>query len=175
MNYKWIAEIRAQKKFQNLEVLNSYNLSKDGKYYFMYMAPLVTEASCLKCHGKQGYTVGSIRGGISVKFDVTDVTNALKKDTYLFIITAFLTLVILLGLIYFLISNLMRRLNSAMENINTLHGLLPICANCKNIRNDQGYWEQIEGYVENHSDAEFSHSLCPDCIKKLYPDPEDQG
>ena len=53
--------------------------------------------------------------------------------------------------------------------IKTLRGLLPICSSCKKIRDDQGYWEQIETYVRDHSEADFTHSICPECIKKLYP------
>ncbi|MBF0557996.1 MAG: PAS domain-containing protein [Nitrospirae bacterium] len=54
--------------------------------------------------------------------------------------------------------------------INKLKGLLPICASCKKIRNDKGYWEQIEVYVSSHSEAKFSHGICPDCGLKLYPE-----
>jgi len=166
-------ESSALKEFEKGEV-EVYKKYKEGdNYYFKYMAPLMTEKSCLKCHAKQGYTPGSVRGGISVKYDITDVTNTLKSDTYLFIIMAIVTLVILLGLIYFLISKLMTKLNEAMQKVKTLTGLLPICASCKNIRNDKGYWERMEGYIEDHSEAEFSHSLCPDCEKKLYPDDVD--
>ncbi len=60
-------------------------------------------------------------------------------------------------------------LRDAMREINTLGGLLPICSNCKKIRDDKGYWNQIESYVSEHTDAEFSHSICPECVKKLYP------
>lgn len=45
-----------------------------------------------------------------------------------------------------------------------------ICASCKKIRDDKGYWEQVEVYIRDHSEAEFSHGLCPECMKKLYPD-----
>jgi len=62
------------------------------------------------------------------------------------------------------------QLQSALDNIKTLKGLLPICANCKKIRDDKGYWNQIEAYVRDHSDAEFSHSICPDCAEILYPE-----
>ena len=61
-------------------------------------------------------------------------------------------------------------LQEALSNVKVLSGLLPICASCKKIRNDKGYWEQIEMYVKDHSDADFSHGICPDCAKKLYPD-----
>jgi hypothetical protein len=59
-------------------------------------------------------------------------------------------------------------LEKAMAEVNVLSGFLPICASCKNIRNDKGEWEQIESYIREHSEAEFSHSYCPDCAKKLY-------
>jgi AmiR/NasT family two-component response regulator len=68
----------------------------------------------------------------------------------------------------------LRRLNAelqeALTKVKTLSGLLPICASCKKIRDDQGYWHEVETYVRDHSEAEFSHGLCPDCIKKLYPE-----
>lgn len=62
------------------------------------------------------------------------------------------------------------QLEEALANIKTLKGLLPICANCKKIRDDQGYWNQLESYIEKHSDASFSHGLCPDCMEALYGD-----
>ena len=65
---------------------------------------------------------------------------------------------------------LIRELQDALTNIKTLRGLLPICSNCKKIRDDKGYWNQIESYIRDHSGAEFSHGICPECLKKLYPD-----
>ena len=62
------------------------------------------------------------------------------------------------------------KLLKALKEIKTLSGLLPICASCKNIRDDKAYWNQIEGYIQLHSDAQFSHAICPACAKKLYPD-----
>ena len=64
---------------------------------------------------------------------------------------------------------LIEELQSALAEIKTLQGILPICASCKKIRDDKGYWQQVEVYVRDHSEAEFSHSLCPECAKKLYP------
>ena len=61
-------------------------------------------------------------------------------------------------------------LQEALDKVNLLGGLLPICASCKKIRDDKGYWNQIETYIRNHSEAEFSHGICPDCAKKLYPE-----
>ena len=61
-------------------------------------------------------------------------------------------------------------IKKALEDIKQLSGLLPICSNCKKIRDDKGYWNQIEGYIRAHSEAEFSHGICPECAKLIYPD-----
>ncbi len=66
--------------------------------------------------------------------------------------------------------NLIAELQDAVTKIKTLSGLLPICSNCKKIRDDKGYWKQIESYIRDHSEAEFTHSMCPICAKKLYPE-----
>ncbi len=60
-------------------------------------------------------------------------------------------------------------LQQAFGEIKQLKGILPICASCKKIRDDNGYWHQVESYVRDHTEAEFSHGLCPECAKKLYP------
>jgi PAS domain S-box-containing protein len=65
---------------------------------------------------------------------------------------------------------LIRELQEALSKVRTLSGLLPICASCKKIRNDKGYWEQIELYIKDHSDASFTHGICPECGERLYPD-----
>ncbi len=61
-------------------------------------------------------------------------------------------------------------LEEALDNISTLQNLLPICSNCKNIRDDEGYWQSVESYISSHTYVKFSHGLCPDCAEKLYPD-----
>jgi two-component system sensor histidine kinase VicK len=61
-------------------------------------------------------------------------------------------------------------LQEAIAKVKVLSGMLPICASCKNIRDDQGYWKQIESYIQEHSEAEFTHGLCPECAHKLYPE-----
>lgn len=61
-------------------------------------------------------------------------------------------------------------LKEAWEQIKTLRGILPICAHCKKIRNDKGYWEQVELYVSKHTEAKFSHGICPQCVSKYFPD-----
>jgi hypothetical protein len=64
------------------------------------------------------------------------------------------------------------RLQHALAEIKTLSGMIPICANCKKIRDDAGFWHQVEAYVRERSRADFSHGLCPECAAKLYPRPE---
>jgi PAS domain S-box-containing protein len=66
--------------------------------------------------------------------------------------------------------NLILELQRAFEHVKTLKGILPICASCKKVRDDRGYWEQVEAYVSRHTDAQFSHGLCPDCMARIYPD-----
>ena len=65
-----------------------------------------------------------------------------------------------------------KELEAALHEIETLRGILPICASCKNIRDDNGYWQQIESYLSSHTQAEFTHSICPECTRKLYPELE---
>ena len=65
---------------------------------------------------------------------------------------------------------LVRDLQKALSEVKTLKGIFPICASCKKIRDDKGYWNQVEVYIRDRSEAEFSHAICPDCMKKLYGD-----
>jgi hypothetical protein len=67
-------------------------------------------------------------------------------------------------------SKIIIELQKALDRVKTLSGLLPICASCKKVRDDQGYWNQIEAYIEANSEAQFSHGICPECAKKLYPE-----
>jgi DNA-binding response OmpR family regulator len=60
-------------------------------------------------------------------------------------------------------------LELALKEVRTLKGIVPICASCKNVRDDQGYWNRVETYLNEHTEAEFSHAVCPDCMKRLYP------
>ena len=64
---------------------------------------------------------------------------------------------------------LIETLQTPLAQVKTLRGLLPICANCKKIRDDEGYWQDVAVYVRDHTEAEFSHSICPDCLPQLYP------
>lgn len=68
------------------------------------------------------------------------------------------------------LSSQKRELETALSEIKTMSGLLPICSHCKNIRDDKGYWNQIEAYIQDHSNAELSHSICQECARKYYPE-----
>lgn len=65
---------------------------------------------------------------------------------------------------------MIKKLGKAKKQIKTLSGFIPICAHCKNIRDDKGYWSRIETYISSRTEAQFSHGLCPDCMKELYPE-----
>ncbi len=65
---------------------------------------------------------------------------------------------------------LMAEIKQALDHIKTLQGMLPICSACKKIRDDAGYWNRIESYLSEHSEVRFTHSICPDCAKQLYPE-----
>ena len=66
--------------------------------------------------------------------------------------------------------NIILDLQAALAEVMTLRGIIPICSSCKKVRDDKGYWNQIESYIRDHSEADFSHSICPECAKELYPD-----
>lgn len=91
--------------------------------------------------------------------------------------TRLLAYLIALSLIFIIYKNIEKQqketvlieLNKALRNIKVLKGFLPICASCKKVRDDKGYWNQIESYVREHSEAEFTHGICPECAQKLYP------
>ncbi|MBN2013202.1 response regulator [candidate division KSB1 bacterium] len=63
-----------------------------------------------------------------------------------------------------------KQLQTALQEVKQLSGMLPICANCKKIRSDKGYWTQIEDYIREHSEARFTHSICPECYAEYFPD-----
>ncbi len=63
-----------------------------------------------------------------------------------------------------------KKLEKALAEVKTLSGLLPMCASCKKIRDDKGYWNAVEQYIGERTDTKFSHGICPDCMKKLYPE-----
>lgn len=156
-----------------------------GERCFRIMRPLITVPACLRCHEEAGRKPGEIRGGISL---TVPMSRFVSRGINRWLKMAHLALWVMgmTGLI-FGVRNLQRHLQArqraerererliaelqnALAKVKTLRGLIPICASCKKIRDDQGYWTQVETYVARHSDAEFSHSLCLDCLRKLYPD-----
>jgi PAS domain S-box-containing protein len=90
---------------------------------------------------------GAITGCIGIALDVTDQTRLEEQR-----------------------ERLIKELQNALTRIKTLRGLLAICASCKKIRDDRGSWERIEEYIRAHSEAEFTHGICPECVQKLYPE-----
>jgi len=149
-----------------------------GDPYFRYMAPLRTEQACLNCHEKQGYRIGDVRGGISVSFSYAPYQAAISRTTMRMYAGHFVFRLLCLACIYFLGGKLVRHiveLQAARSKIRTLEGFLPICSHCKKIRiegadaHDQESWVAVETYIRDRTDAEFTHGLCPECKKKLYP------
>jgi hypothetical protein len=98
------------------------------------------------------------------------ITSAGPYNGMTFLIMIMGNITMMVGLISLNSSRLEKDLTQAMNEIKTLRGIIPICSNCKKIRDDGGYWQQVESYVREHSDAEFTHSICPDCVETLYPE-----
>ncbi|MBF0468410.1 MAG: hypothetical protein HQK61_05940 [Desulfamplus sp.] len=87
-----------------------------------------------------------------------------------FVVVFVSNIFVVIGLIIINSRRLEQDLTNAKKEIKSLAGLIPICSNCKKVRDDKGYWQQVEVYIRDHSDADFTHGICSDCIKKLYPD-----
>ena len=143
----------------------------DNAKYLRLIRPLKTEQGCLKCHAEQGYKVGDIRGGISVSVPWDDISRELTGNMLRTL--AAMASVWILGLAGLrlagrIITDQFTQLEKALAEVKTLTGLLPICASCKKIRNDKGFWQSVEKYISTHTEARFSHGICPDCGEKLY-------
>ena len=141
------------------------------------MAPLKTEGSCLTCHAKEGYKVGDVRGGLSVSFPYIPfqkAANAVYTQIYSVHIVFFPIGVAIVSLLGKRLINKIEELREALLHIKRLEGLLPICAHCKKVRKEganptvQESWVPVETYIEDRTDAEFTHGICPACIKKHY-------
>lgn len=185
----WEAEALSTFLSGNDEYYDWWADEQATKRYFRYMAPLWTEQPCLRCHEQQGYAEGELRGGISVTIPVDTILAS--QAGYKRVIGVIYSLIWVLGLVGTIVaSGIIRReinqregligqLQTALGEVKTLKGFIPICASCKRVRDDVGYWEQIETYIRDRSEAEFSHGICPECMKKLYPEyfnrPEKEG
>ncbi len=178
---KW--ELKALKSFTLGEFeFSEFVNNEEGKTLFRYMAPQWIEESCLQCHAKHGYKKGDLRGGLSVTVTAASIlsiqNNAIINSsiTY-FCIWIFGILGIFFGFRLLKHEEIKRisiisELQESLSHIKVLSGMLPICSSCKNIRDDKGYWNKIEIYIEDHSTALFSHGMCPKCEEKLYGDQE---
>jgi len=145
----------------------------NGMPVLRLLKPLYVEKSCLPCHQSQGYSVGQVRGGLSATVPLASLEATERHELFgLFISHLFLWAATLLA-IFVTGAKLQRRINErdlAREEAKTLSGLLPICSHCKKIRDDEGEWQVLEEYISHHSEADFSHGLCPECLAKYYPE-----
>ncbi|MFC1512875.1 DUF3365 domain-containing protein [Thermodesulfobacteriota bacterium] len=170
----------------------------NNKPFLRLMRPLEVANDCLRCHAVQGYQEGDIRGGVNINVPMSPFL--LREQQYIRMTSTTMTILWLLGLagIFFgnrglrkqtlhrdqaeqevrnyrdnleaLVEDRTRDLTESLKKVQILSGMLPICASCKKIRDDKGYWNQLETYIGKHSDATFSHGICPDCAKRLYPE-----
>ena len=178
-----------------LEFVNKVNQKGDGYISYLWQLKdradhIVPKLSYVKLFRPWGWVIGT-----GVYLDEVHAQFDLISRELVYVSAAILTVIILLsgGIIYQGLNETNKRRNAeqelekyynhleelvaertseltkALSEVKQLSGLLPICAACKKIRDDQGYWNQIESYIQRHSQAEFSHSICPDCMQKLYP------
>ena len=136
-------------------------------------AKVLGHCNCLLAGSFMGIFLLSVCGGVTALLWKTNLSNLLHAGApYAVSIIVYIALntIIMAGLISINSTRLEKDLISAKKEICDLKGFLPICANCKKIRDDQGYWQQVERYLAEHTSAEMTHSICPDCMKKLYPE-----
>ena len=140
-----------------------------------YLAPLAFAAWYIDRN--TGFVLSAITVGIIT------LSDALTGKTFGHILLELWNASTLLGfylLVVFLLSrlrstmqeraDLIRELQATLKEVKELRGILPICSSCKKIRTDEGYWQNVEEYLRHHTNAEFSHGLCKECAKKLYPE-----
>lgn len=135
------------------------------------MSNISVGGTALFFKGLAGHLLG---GGVAI---LLFGFNLQPQSTMLNIAFCLPTLIIypiLIGMIAYRLSLQLNRqknrLQATLDQVNQLSGLLPICASCKKIRDDKGYWNEIEAYIQDHSEADFSHGICPECAKKFYPE-----
>ena len=147
---KWI-DIIVQEDIENARGRFVKALKTNKSYIREYR--IITKSGNIHWIQERGQIVCNSRGEIEyvsgVFFDITDRKQAESER-----------------------EKLISEIRDALAKVRMLSGMFPICASCKKIRDDKGYWNQIESYIRDHSEAEFSHSICPECVKKLYPDLE---
>jgi len=143
-------------KLENKDEL--WDLADEKKYDIdmveTYM-PLRTEA-------------GQVAGAFEIYMDVSSYRQVLKDVLVSSVLVVGLVLLVVFSLLTFYMRKATRIIYSKTEEIRVLSGLLPICSACKKIRNDQNHWEVLETYITKRSESEFTHSLCPDCLKQYW-------
>lgn len=97
---------------------------------------------------------------------IADQRNTSVSSVYIYVAAALVYAFV--GVIVGYAANTLRRIKQTLAEIRILRGILPICARCKKIRNDEGYWYQVEEYIRDHTEAQFSHGFCPECSRNIY-------
>ena len=174
-------ETKALKSFQSgAQELFEMVIANTGNREFRYMGPLQIEDACLQCHDKYGAEAGDIHGGISITMPAESLLAS--QNRYISFLAGAYFIIWLIGMfgLWFSFTQIdekdkeqeiiIRKLEDAFREVKKLSGLLPICSACNKIRDDKGYWQMLEKYISNHSEAQFSHGICPDCAQQLYPD-----
>jgi len=181
----WESEALQSFETGNSEVASIQTIK--GEPYLRLIRPFITEEGCLKCHKHQGYKVGDVRGGISLAVPMGPYMSAAKRRTIFIAEGLGLLWLVGVGALWTGMGYIRKRikekenaegernryvkeLQQALAEVKSLSGLLPICMHCKKIRDDKGYWNQIEAYISDHSETEFSHGICQECAEKYYPD-----
>ncbi len=147
---------------------------------FRYIAPLYIEEPCLQCHARYGDRLGQMHGGISISLPARTLIRSQQQRIRTMFLAYFGIWLVGMAALVVTARTLCRRekdhmetigrLEKSMHQVRQLSGLLPICSSCKKIRDDRGYWSQVEQYMSRHADVRFTHGICPDCAERLYPD-----
>jgi hypothetical protein len=180
--------------FENGVTTRSVIETMAGKPYLRVINPFITEKPCLKCHAAQGYKAGDVRGGITVSVPLEPFYGV--RNAYITILGISHGAIWLLGITGIMYGFARYRrsedqraaaeasllsehqalhqshaeLQETLEKVKQLEGIIPICMYCKKIRDDQESWNNLESYISRHSEAEFSHGICPDCFEKNFGD-----
>jgi len=151
-----------------------------GEQSFRYLSLLYLEQPCMECHERFGDTLGGSCGGISVSIPAEPILASRNVHirtlavSYFIIWSIGLSSIILFGFRMYRNDRertaIIEDLQSSQNKVKQLADMLPICCSCKNIRDDKGYWQRVEEYIGEHADIEFTHGICPQCAKKLYPE-----
>ncbi len=149
----------------------------DDVRFLRFMAPLVVDESCLPCHAEHGYSIGDIRGGISISLPwepFSSIISANKnRGILLHLVLAIAGVWIILLLSRSVVTGI-RDLQSARDYISSLEGILPVCMHCRKVRQDDGdpadpsSWIALEAFVKKSMDTDVTHGICPDCLKEHY-------